>query len=313
MAATIITDPQLTISFKNLTTIITTVEVIKAAEGYEKGDLVWEDTPIVATECALYFCTNAYQSVVENGALREDIIASWAGRDFSSYQITNTNSAEEFVQFEKWNNYSLYFKDGDYPRTSLELFIPKEDLRKHGLPDDVTQRFNLTENTVGSTTHFVNEQLLSSEMVWPFQGDQALDQTPISEALYQSTNLSATFDQVAWTVSNWIRDVSSVNQYGVVQEWVIHIRVQWPFIILPLLTMVLGLLYSVWSIVETRRLRLRPWKTDTVATLTHSVDAGTRAQLRHADRNGYLEKAVKAMPVKFEDVGCGLELRTQQT
>lgn len=48
-----------------------------------------------------------------------------------------------------------------------------------------------------------------------------------------------------------------------------------------------------------------------IATLTHSVDAETWAQLKHAYRNEHPEKTAKAMNVKFEDVGCGLELRAQ--
>ncbi|KAI1775143.1 hypothetical protein F4818DRAFT_417964 [Hypoxylon cercidicola] len=310
MAATVITDPQLTISFNNLTTMITAVEVIKAVAGYESGELLWDDTPVSATECALYFCTNAYRSVVEKGILKEDIMASWAERDFSSYQ--DTQARPNFDLYEKWNNYSLYTGEGDFDRSDLQLFIPQEAIKEYGMPDDAVLRFNVTEHTVGSTTHLVNRQLLTASMAWPFWGDQSSDQTPTVQALYQSTNLSATFDHVAWTVSNWIRDVSSAKQLGVGGEWVIHIHVEWPYMILPLLAMALGLFYCLWSMWDTRKLHLQPWKTGMIATLTHSVDAETRAQLRHADRNGYLEEAVKAMTVKFEDVGCGLELRIEQ-
>ncbi|XXG98316.1 hypothetical protein Hte_004639 [Hypoxylon texense] len=291
--------------------MITAIEVLKAAADYEAGEVLWNDTTVSATECALYFCTNAYRSVVERGTLKEDIIASWAERDFSSYRNISQD-LPRFDQYEKWNNYSLY-SSGDYERSDLQLFIPKEDIQNYGIPDDVVQRFNLTQRTVGSTTHFVNTQLLIRNMFWPLRGDYASDQTPTVQALYQSANLSATFDQVALAVSNWIRDISGVKQNGAGEEWVIHIHVDWPYMILPLLTTVLGLFYCLWSIRETRKLHLEPWKTDMIATLANSVDAETRAQLRHANRQGYLEEAVKAMTVKFEDVGCGLELRTQQT
>lgn len=311
MTATIITKPQLTISFNNLTTLVTATQVLKAAEGYETGELTWDDTPVSATECALYFCANAYQSVVKKGILTEHIVASWAKRDFSSYR--DIKADDDFDLYEKWNNYSLYAGMGDFSRSDLELFIPEEDVKKHALPDDAALRFKLTHRTVGSTTHYVNEQFLGPGMRWPIGDLPYGAQTPAVQALYQSENLSASFDKIAWSVSNWMRDISNVTQDGTGEEWVIHIHVEWPYMVLPLLTIVLGLLFSVSSIVETRRLHLDPWKTDMVATLTYSVDAETRAQLRHADRNGYLEKSIKAMTAKFEDVGCGLELRTQQT
>ncbi|KAI1760989.1 hypothetical protein GGR53DRAFT_525466 [Hypoxylon sp. FL1150] len=309
MAATVITDPRLTISFGNLTTMITTVQVIKAAEGYETGSLIWDETPMSATECALYFCVNAYRSVVQAGILRERIVASWAERDFSSYR--DTGRRENFELYEKLNNYSLYTRDGDLARTDLGLFIPKEDAGKFALSDDVGVRFNLTQQTVGSMTHFVNEQLLGPVMTWPPPDSKT--QPSVVQALYKSKDLLDTFDKIAWSVSGWMRDVSNVTQEGVGEEWVMHIYVEWPYMVLPLLTIVLGLFFCLSSMLETRRLHLDPWKTDMVATLTYSVDAETRAQLRHADRNGYLEKSIRAMTAKFEDVGCGLELRTQQT
>ncbi|KAI1379458.1 hypothetical protein F4677DRAFT_464759 [Hypoxylon crocopeplum] len=311
MAVVTITNPQLTLSFQHLDTMITAIEVLKAAAGYAEGKLIWDDTPVQATECALYFCTNAYESVVEKGTLTEHIVASWAKRDFASYR--DLDETRDFELYEKWNNYPLYSYLGDFQRSDLELFITKEDVNKYALPEDVALRFRLTENTVGSTVRFVNEQLLGSHMTWPVGGSESTDQALAVQAIYHSEDLSVTFDRVARTVSNWMRDTSNTTHSGVGQEWVIHIHVEWAYMVLPLLTIVLGLLFSFWSILETRRLHLEPWKTDMVAILTRSVDAETRAQLRHADRNGYLEKAVKTMTVTFEDAGCGLELRTKQT
>ncbi|KAI0830977.1 hypothetical protein F5Y06DRAFT_203004 [Hypoxylon sp. FL0890] len=308
LAATRITDSKSTLSFQHLDTMITAMHILKAAAGYETGNLRWDETPVSGTECALYFCVNAYESVVEKGILMEKTMISLAERDYGTYR--DVKGTGELDAYERWNNYSLY-TNGDYPRSDLELFIPEESMRKYGLPGNVTRRFKLTENTVGSTVHFANDQLLYAGMTWPPAGGVE-KASPVAQALYQSENISAIFDKVAWTVSNWMRDVSNVTNPGVGQEWIIHIHVEWPYMILPLLTSILGLLFSLWSIIETRRLHLDPWKTDMIATLTLSVDAETRAQLRHADRNGYLEKAVKAMTVTFEDSGCGLELRTKQ-
>ncbi|KAI2624425.1 hypothetical protein GGR54DRAFT_596471 [Hypoxylon sp. NC1633] len=310
MAATAITDPQLTLSFQHLNTAITIVQVLKASTSSESGNLTWDETPVSATECALYFCVNVYESVVEKGLFSERIISSWAERDPTSYHLDGDDGIHhegDFATYEKWNNFSLYSWPQDFPRTDLELFIPKEDARHYDLPNNMTLRFKLTQNTVGSTVRFVNDDLLSRQMTWPF--GQNTDLKPVIQALYESDDLSATFDNVAWTVTNWMRDVSNVTHAGTGQDWVIHIYVDWYYMILPLLTITLGLVFSVWSIFETCRLRLDPWKTDMIAVLTRSVDSEIRAQLRHADRHGYLEKAAKSMTVTFDDTGCGLELR----
>ncbi|KAI2621425.1 hypothetical protein GGS26DRAFT_601031 [Hypomontagnella submonticulosa] len=280
---------------------------------YEAGNLTWDETSISATECAMYFCVNAYQSIVERGILSEHIIASWAERDFNSYlNIGTLDNSTVFDAYEKWHNYSLYADNGDVKRSDLELFIPENDIEKYKLPKEVAQRFRLTQHTIGSTTRLVNEDFLNSEMVWPVKlttNDKALS---TAQALYDSKNLSATFDRAASSVSNWMRDISNITTTGKGQEWVIHIRVIWPYMILPMLAMASGLAFCLRSILETHALHLEPWKTGMISTLTHSVDAETRAQLRHAERNGYLKPAVRAMTVSFEDVGCGLELKIKQ-
>ncbi|KAI8964410.1 hypothetical protein F5Y11DRAFT_316245 [Daldinia sp. FL1419] len=308
MSATRITDAKLTLAYQNLTTMITAVEILRAAPEYEAGKLAWGETPVSATECALYFCANAYESTVEKGVLKESIVASWAERDFDSYH--SLDGVRNFDAYEKWNNYSLYSQYGDVRRSDLSLFIPDGDIQKYKLPENITRRFNLTENTVGSTVHFVNDDLLNSIMTWPV--GQNTEAIPVAQALYQSQNMSATFDQVAWTVSNWMRDISSVKSSGVGQEWIVHIHVNWYYMILPLITLALGFLFCVWTIIDTHRLHLHPWKTNMIATLTHSVDVQTRAQLRDADKDGYLRKSVRAMTVRFEDAGSGLELRSKQ-
>ncbi|KAI1470290.1 uncharacterized protein F4812DRAFT_449874 [Daldinia caldariorum] len=308
MSATRITDPKLTLAYQNLTTMITAVEILRAAQEYETGELIWDKTPVSATECALYFCANAYESVVEKGVLTEKIVASWAERDFGSYR--NISDVRHFDDYEKWNNYSLFSQYGDFQRSDLVLFIPDDEIKKHKLPEDVGRRFNLTENTIGSTVRFVNDDLLNPVMTWPV--GMNTDAVPVAKALYQSQDLSATFNQVAWTVSNWMREISNATAPGVGEEWVIHIRVNWYYMILPLITLSFGFLFCIWTIIDTHRLRLNPWKTSLIATLTHSVDVQTRTQLRDADKEGYLKKSVRAMTVKFEDVGYGLELRTKQ-
>ncbi|KAI0387902.1 hypothetical protein F5Y04DRAFT_274755 [Hypomontagnella monticulosa] len=312
MSATTITDPQLTLSFQHLKTMITAVEVLRASEEYEAGNLTWDETPILATECALYFCVNIYQSKVERSILTERIVASWAERNMSSYD----NSVEganytQFDAYEKWHNYSLYPDKGDTHRSDLELFIPEDGIEMYRLPEEAARHFRLTQSTVGSMLRFVNEDFLDSEMVWPV-GNRDKKAISATQALYKSRNLSATFDKVAWSVSNWMRDISNVTNPGSGQEWVIYIHVRWPYMILPLLAMVSGLAFCVLSILETCSLELDPWKTSTISTLAHSFDAETRAQLRHAERNGYLKPAVRSTTVMLEDDGCGLELKLKQ-
>ncbi|KAI0535571.1 hypothetical protein GGR58DRAFT_529320 [Xylaria digitata] len=270
MSATRLTNHQRTISFQNLSTTITTVQILKAADDYIRGDTIWEDTQVSATE-----------SYVMRGELGEETIASWSERDSTSYVGID--------EWDRWNNNSLYTGSGDRYRSDLKLFIPHGDLQLFGLPENATAGFTLTQRA-----------FFAEYMVWPLRGDTwGMGAPPAVQAIYQSTNISATFENAA-------------RKAGAAQEWAIRIHVEWPYIAVPLAAFITGLGFCIFSIFETYKLGLNPWKTDIIATLTHSVDAETRAQLRLAYRHGHLDKAVKAMIVSLEDVGNGLELKTKQ-
>ncbi|KAI0545793.1 hypothetical protein F4679DRAFT_559831 [Xylaria curta] len=310
MVATRLTNHQRTISFKNLSSMITTVQILKADE-VSAARLNWSDVTVAATECALYFCTKAHRSSIKQGKLDEETVETWFERDSNSYIPIGGPGRYNFTAFDERNNYSLYTGSGDVPdRSSLRLFIPTEAIDRLNLPSSVRDSFHLSYAAVGSTVHFMNDDFFTEKLlVWA--DSPTNDVRPIiTDVLYNSTNLSMTFDRLSHSLSNWMRDISPVKQNGKTQEWVVRIKVTWPYIVPPLVEFIIGLVFCLFTIFETRRLGLDPWKTDTIATLTHSVDAETRAQLRHARRHGYLDKTAKAITVKLQDVGTGLELKT---
>ncbi|KAI0518381.1 hypothetical protein F5B22DRAFT_653895 [Xylaria bambusicola] len=316
MSATRLVNHQHTITFQNLSTMMTAVQIIKASDEYIHGNIPWDDSPVTAIECALYFCVNAYKSHVVQGELEEEPIASWSERDPNSFAVTDTSlaSPEVLEEWDRWNNYSLYSDYGDAQRSDLKLFIPHNDPLPFGLPENVTTVFTLTQRAIGSTLHFINEDFFSETMVWPLQGDGlGRGAPPVVQALYQSTNISETFQKASQSITNWIRDTSNATHVGTTQEWTIRIHIEWPYIAAPLAAFIAGLVFCAFSIAETHKLGLDAWKTNMIAALTHSVDAETRAQLRYAYRHGFLDKAVNAMSVRLEDAGHGLELKIKQT
>ncbi|KAK7750481.1 hypothetical protein SLS62_007560 [Diatrype stigma] len=186
--------------------------------------------------------------------------------------------------------------------------------------------FSITQRTIGSSMQYistdffqVNEGSNSGSssgnsnsgsgntglLVWPVSGDDGatVGQPPVTQALYESTNLSATFDNAARSLSDWMRNRgdsrssgagsnSNTNKRGDGEEsmvqgtalqYVIRIRVNWAYLSLPLATIVAGCLFVLFSVLETRRLGLQPWKTDVTATLIHSLDPETRNRLRMAE------------------------------
>lgn len=80
MSAKALDNPGRTLTFGELNMMLVAVGLIKAEPAYVNHSKFWNQTRSTATECALYFCTNAYRSEVRSGKLREEIVAFWSNR-----------------------------------------------------------------------------------------------------------------------------------------------------------------------------------------------------------------------------------------
>ncbi len=352
MAATPRMQPTGTVSFKHLKTMIMAIGVIKADASYAGGGnedtdaTPWNKTAVTATECALYFCTNAYESEVRNGELRERVIASWANRNMDSYKpiVSPYTTDADVTAYEEHFGYPLWNDDTDLIRKDLELQIPADEARQSGLlvppssggdgPADSPLSFTITQNTIGSMMQYLSQGFFKGygqmddgrggdeepPLVWPHAGTRGRSsfQPPVVQALYESTDLPTMFASVARTLSDWMRNrpapsssysSSSSSSYsdatnsvgkaaaeetqvvqaasskadGIAFEYIMHIKVDWGYLSLPVATIIAGCLFVLCSILETRRLGLDPWKTDVMASLIHSLDPETRARLRRAE------------------------------
>ncbi|KAI1117685.1 hypothetical protein F5Y14DRAFT_438998 [Nemania sp. NC0429] len=314
-----------TLSFENFTTMIMAVQVMRAAEEYEKGEVVWADTNVTVTECALYFCVNAYKSSMKQGILEEVLLGSWSKRDLTSYaNISGEGDAHLTQLFDERNNYSFYYdivnlSNDPMPldtfRSDLRLLIPADEVQRLDLPENTTTSFNLTSNTVGILVLYLTSALTPNEVKWSQDLNSPIapySEAPMVEALASSTNLSDTFNNVARSVTSWMRDTSNGTHRGETQEWTITVQIEWQYVTAPLAAFVAGVLFCLFIIWETGRLGLPPWKTGMIATLTHSLDATTREQLRNASRDGSLDKVAQATVVQLDDAGSGLEMKAKQ-
>lgn len=320
MSAQSVNNPGRTVSFTRLDTMLAAMGVIKSDAGYANSTVAWRDSAVTATECALYLCANAYTTRVEGGALLEDTIASWSNRVPESYQPSG-RVPRGFDEAEFVKNHTMVpapvAKDpvygGDIKRNDLQLRIPSDEAKAHGLPDNATLVFNVSQNTIGSTGTFINFDFFQTKsrdrVVWPIAGMSGFDQPPVAQSLWDSQNLTATFENAALALSKWMRDYTNTTHAGAAQEYIIYIRVRWEYLTLPLLVVTVGCLFILMSIWETRRLRLPAWRGNVISTLTHSLDAEARAYLRHAERNGHSKETVKQTVVYLDNTGHGLELK----
>src|SRR5438046_7820356 len=82
---------------------------------------------------------------------------------------------------------------------------------------------------------------------------------PLPEALWTSSSLTMTFQNLARLLTNRFRDASEVKQAGTLQEYVIKIEIAYKFLVYPGMILTLGTTYILFIIWRTWYLELLVW------------------------------------------------------
>lgn len=306
-----------TVMFKDMETLLMAFTVMKAPEAWLDHRMKWEDATPIAQECALYLCANAYESRSENSVVTERILGSWVRKSAGSYVAkpdpmqSDPNAPEAWV---KSLGNTLY--DAKVNRTDLQLLIPLEE--SEHLPEHVRREFNVSHAFIYSAMHFLLDYTKQGVQIWNNPGSRPMDppdetwtmmgapwwntgQPAVLDALWNSTNLTMTFENVARSLTNQIRNSSPDRHHGELEQWAIHVRVDWAYLAYPLSMLVAGILYVVLTVVESSRLRMPVWKESALPTLLHGFDDETQRLLRTDGKAGQ-----RKVLVRFEEdeEGC---------
>jgi len=306
MSATGTSDGWNTLTFANSTTFLYGFAIINTDNTVKLNGTGWNVSHPTATECGLEMCTQIYHAAVVNGELQEDLVASFMHREENSLLPglpVSENTSACTADWGRESNYSLSTDSLDttsigYRKSPLQLYIPDADARAYGLPSG-TARFNVTQRTLDSTINWLqtsfsgqlywsnNQPVLGGDMAGTAQPrlpDSFWRQNPIGSSLNDTAKLDGLFQNVATSMTVWIRNLGFASQpaAGVQWAWVPHIQVRWGFIALPLAVIAVGTLFCGAVMLETSRLGVEPWRDSCLATLTHGVSQKLRARLREA-------------------------------
>lgn len=321
MTAGVTADPSQTISFKDLTTMLITFGIFNATKDFVNNRTVWESSRPTATECAIYYCVKSYNASSSNSVLTDEELGSWAERVPQSFQPSGYSTYGHIndsilAAYAAQTNSSGLLNGTDVFRTDLQLKLPNDVANK--LPRNMRGPFNISQGTVTSTINFLKAWATPGEdssltvkdvMAYPDANDMDVPSTPmVIEALWSSTNLSKTFDDVARSMTLDIRQYAPTLHNGTAQQWILHIKVQWTFLVLPVVTVALGCAYIVLTLLETTHLRVPVWKEGATATLAYGLSEESQAILRNADAVGEMRTMAKSMMLGFDDEGDGSRL-----
>jgi hypothetical protein len=318
LTANITYDHRDTTSFQGMSTMIASLVIMKAGDDWLEGKVAWKASKATATECALYLCSNMYSAESQNGKLIETVLGSWANRDPNSYQIdpksrtVNVTSQKAAVEAYLAENVGDMLYDPIIQRTNLQLTIPEAES-----PDvmSFTRSFNVSYTYIISMTSFLKTFTSrtsgvrgTDQMVYPeWDGGE----TPLVNALWESDNLTQTFNNVALSLTNQIRNTAiHYPKYqeatGDTLKWAIHVKVQWPYLAFPIAMITLGIVYVLLTIIESTRLQVPVWKESALPSVLHGLDNETQSLLREVQSHKTGRRA-DATTVRFgpdEKDGC---------
>lgn len=282
------------ISFANFTTTFVVFRIIQSTSEFVNGLSPWNTTFPLAMECGLSFCVNQYNSSVRKGILYESILDSWdewlhpslLPRDgFLESNISTKRQREKWMYPFNHTLSSPVRPDihgtlWDFPRSDLLLAIhPNLDPRDHDDPGathtTVSNRlsyFNITQITLASTIDWFTHVLAPEPLIYPTTADIGYG-NPVAGAIAKSTNLSITFNNVARSMTSWIREKEGVwVKESSTKKWEFRFCIRWPFVTVPVAVMVASALYLGLTIWQTRMYGVDPWKEDALAAIAHGLD-----------------------------------------
>lgn len=276
-----------TASFKDNDLLIWSTSILRLQK-IAGPDLEWPDLPIEATECALYYCIKQYNASVYNGVLYEnETTIQNVRRSPDSWQIQQTRypGGPDPSRFEN----STAVRSLEYSNQTAGLYW--SDLM---LESDSGSKYNVSQQGVhGTSAYFQNtfrdevdisQYHLSGVLNgWAlYFGGSAQYSPTIMQTLWQSPNVSATFDALARSMSNAIRagdyslgDTNSSSVHtGVAQVVVIFYSIQWGWISLHAALVLVGLVFLAITIWKTISLGIPAWKSHSLPPLafSHQVD-----------------------------------------
>ncbi|GKT65390.1 DUF3176 domain-containing protein [Colletotrichum tofieldiae] len=253
--------------------------------GTEKQGGIAGDLAPWARQCTLQACVQTLNSSIVNGELREtivhaktnDTVATATQKSLEPIYISGESRKESYpidmkvmMGMRSW--FSDLFRNGSASRN-------EEVINKNiTTPDNVI--VNLTVGISSGETFF---------------------DTDIVQAFYWNyyeypTGIDMLMNDLATSVTISFRSFNGSNVTGIAHTVKSYIHVEWGFLTVPLLTILLTILFLGAVIYQTYRYKASLWKSSVLATLVHGLDGSARERLE--DLAGLREQRKEAKTVK---------------
>jgi hypothetical protein len=240
-------NPSKTLTLQHRENLIWALSVLNLDQGENHTIMgIWPNIPLVAKECGVYWCVNQYDSKVENDTLSEVVTEVSAPRNAQKWNNVAGTWKDESLEFHEETNMQI--------PDMLELCVPS------GNPC-----YSVTVDSVWSLNNHFNKTFLSNVTVQNASvglgPDQLQNQAHLIGTAFEPYNfkslwnldkqdLQNTFQNMAKSMTNEIRAFGSgissnamEDEKPTLEMTVTVFSMQWPYIILHCLLIVLGAVF----------------------------------------------------------------------
>lgn len=320
-----------------LDSLIWSASMIRVGPDPTNASAVWPDLPRSATECAVFYCVNRYETAVVNGTLRETSVqVPNVTRLRDSWQVEGENAGLVNETIRDSLIFNSYFSV--LPRTDLTLQSPatgdKFNVSQAGV-DSLSAHF---QSAFASTLRTLNvtqpeeKDDDATAAVWGrlngfYMNSSQVQYSPgVMQGLFASADLGATFASMAASMSNAVRttradadDEEDDNDTGGVGgsrgDLVTFYRIAWPWISLHCLVVAAGAVFLVVTVWENQEGRRRGgaapvWKSSSLAVMSRG--AAVREVLEGAQRLRHMEEKAKTTRVSLFEKDLAASYPLQQ-
>jgi hypothetical protein len=334
--------PSTSLTFEDSTTLLFSTTVLRVPDSDFPVQGAWPQggAAVEATECGIYLCIKEYNSTVESGMLVERSKVVNAVRNPKSFNVTIDGNVCDgdcghLVFRVSTDVDALYSNTTYFPRTDLMIDLPRGVPSNNGLRSvnvsqagvDSLSSFILTlfdqgmYKNVSRNITFNSEQCFDDRSPIPCgglrnisgmatgpgsnPGDEltATNFAPVvMQQLWGSPNLTATFENLANSITNEMRGNTTretsefKGKVGIVRT---VLRVRWQWIALPAFLLAVSTIFFLLTVLESSRTSTPLWKGSSLAVLYHGLEAKVRSTLEHWDLPSQMSDASEEVKVRL--------------
>ena len=199
-------------------------------------------SPVEAYDCSLSWCAKLYSNAsFSNGTLQVGQVTQGTLNLIANSQSFGSNG-QEFVAF-----------------TAPETFLFNRTFKMNVADLESTSNFLAVLFTAAS---------ISSAAI--LEQSTSID---IASALFDAASIPALISNVSTSMTNYMRIASnSTTVRGDAYDNVVFVHIRWPWLILPVLVVLLAIVFLWVSILYSRRRQTALWKSSSLALLFHGLD-----------------------------------------